>query len=59
MARDIYPVPVQGRDAYQVIVDTLKKVDEMGYSTILLVRGGGSIEDLWNFNEEALARCIL
>lgn len=58
VARDIYPVPVQGRDAYQVIVDTLKKVDEMGYSTILLVRGGGSIEDLWNFNEEALARCI-
>ena len=58
VARDIYPVPVQGRDAYQVSVDTLKKVDEMGYSTILLVRGGGSIEDLWNFNEEALARCI-
>lgn len=56
--RDIYPVPVQGRDAYKYIVETLRQVDKLGYSTILLVRGGGSIEDLWNFNEEALARCI-
>ena len=56
--RDIYPVPVQGRDAYKYIVETLRQVDQLGYSTILLVRGGGSIEDLWNFNEEALARCI-
>lgn len=56
--RDIYPVLVQGRDAYKYIVETLRQVDQLGYSTILLVRGGGSIEDLWNFNEEALARCI-
>ena len=56
--RDIYPVPVQGRDAYKYIVETLSQIDQLGYSTILLVRGGGSIEDLWNFNEEALARCI-
>lgn len=56
--RDIYPVPVQGRDAYKYIVEALRQVDQLGYSTILLVRGGGSIEDLWNFNEEALARCI-
>lgn len=56
--RDIYPVPVQGRDAYKYIVETLRQVNQLGYSTILLVRGGGSIEDLWNFNEEALARCI-
>ena len=56
--RDIYPVPVQGRDAYKYIVETLSQIDQVGYSTILLVRGGGSIEDLWNFNEEALARCI-
>lgn len=56
--RDIYPVPVQGRDAYKYIVETLSQIDQLGYSTILLVRGGGSIEDLWNFNEEVLARCI-
>lgn len=56
--RDIYPVPVQGRDAYKYIIETLRQVDQLRYSTILLVRGGGSIEDLWNFNEEALARCI-
>ena len=56
--RDIYPVPVQGRDAYKYIVETLRQVDQLGYSTILLVRGGGSIEELWNFNEEALAEEI-
>lgn len=56
--RDIYPVPVQGNNAYIEIIKRLKLVDQMHYSTILLVRGGGSIEDLWNFNEEALARCI-
>lgn len=56
--RDIYPVPVQGNNAYVEIIKKLELVDQMHYSTILLVRGGGSIEDLWNFNEEALARCI-
>lgn len=56
--RDIFPVPVQGNNAYIEIINKLKLVDQMHYSTILLVRGGGSIEDLWNFNEEALARCI-
>lgn len=56
--RDIYPVPVQGNNAYIEIIKRLELVDQMHYSTILLVRGGGSIEDLWNFNEEALARCI-
>lgn len=56
--RDIFPIPVQGHNAYIEIIKRLKQVDQMHYSTILLVRGGGSIEDLWNFNEEPLARCI-
>lgn len=56
--RDIYPIPVQGNGAYKEIIRCLNEVDQMNYSVILLVRGGGSIEDLWNFNEEELARCI-
>lgn len=54
----VFPIPVQGKNAYIQIIETLKKVDTLGFDTIILARGGGSIEDLWNFNEEALARCI-
>ena len=54
----VFPIPVQGNGAYLHIVDTLNYVDQIGFDTIILARGGGSIEDLWNFNEEALARCI-
>lgn len=54
----VFPIPVQGKNAYLDIIDTLNHVDQIGFDTIILARGGGSIEDLWNFNEEALARCI-
>lgn len=54
----VFPIPVQGQNAYLKIIETLKQVDELGFDTIILARGGGSIEDLWNFNEESLARCI-
>ena len=54
----IFPIPVQGKDAYFKIISTLKFVDELHFNTIILARGGGSLEDLWNFNEEALARTI-
>jgi exodeoxyribonuclease VII large subunit len=55
----IYPVPVQGADAAPAIVEAIgyfnreKKVDVM-----IIGRGGGSLEDLWAFNEEAVARAI-
>lgn len=54
----IFPIPVQGKNIYVEIVKTLKYVDSLGFSTIIIARGGGSIENLWNFNEEALARTI-
>ncbi|MEG0365635.1 MAG: exodeoxyribonuclease VII large subunit [Coprobacillus sp.] len=54
----VFPIPVQGKDAFVEIIDVLRKVDEIGFDTVLLVRGGGSIEDLWNFNEELLVRCV-
>ncbi len=54
----IFPIPVQGKGAYLEIEKTLKYVDTLNFSTIILGRGGGSIEDLWNFNEESLARTI-
>lgn len=54
----IFPIPVQGKNAYLQIIEMLEYVDTIGFDTIILARGGGDIEQLWNFNEEALARCI-
>lgn len=54
----VFPIPVQGKDAYKEIVKTLKYVDTLMFDTIIIGRGGGSLEDLWNFNEELLARTI-
>lgn len=56
---DILPVPVQGREAPPAIVAMLKKASASArYDVLLLTRGGGSLEDLWAFNEEAVARAI-
>ena len=54
----VFPIPVQGKDAYLEIIRTLRYVDTLGFSEIIIARGGGSLEDLWNFNEEGLARAI-
>jgi exodeoxyribonuclease VII large subunit len=54
-----YPVPVQGADAPAAIVKALHRFSEArDVDTLLLVRGGGSIEDLWAFNDEHVARAI-
>ena len=55
----VYPVPVQGAGAARRIAQMLEKASERAdCDVLLLVRGGGSIEDLWQFNEEFLARAI-
>ncbi len=53
-----YPTPVQGREAAPKILEALMQAEQGGHEVILLVRGGGSIEDLWCFNDETLARYI-
>lgn len=55
----IYPTHVQGEHAIVEIVEAIKKANaEKRVDVIILGRGGGSIEDLWAFNEEAVARAI-
>ena len=55
----IYPTHVQGECAVPEIVEALKIANkEKRVDVIILGRGGGSIEDLWAFNEEAVARAI-
>lgn len=53
-----YPVLVQGKDSVPQILHALDVMDKEHVDVILLVRGGGSIEDLWSFNDELLARKI-
>lgn len=54
----LYPAQVQGDGAAATIVRGIKKLDALGVDTIIVGRGGGSIEDLWAFNEEVVARAI-
>ncbi len=55
----VYPAPVQGREAAAQLCDALAlAIARAEVDTLLLVRGGGSLEDLWSFNDEALARAI-
>lgn len=55
----VYPVPVQGEGAAQRIAQMLATANSRAEcDVLLLVRGGGSIEDLWQFNEEVVARAI-
>jgi len=56
----IYPAPVQGRDAGAKLAEAVHRAGVRAEcDVLLLVRGGGSIEDLWAFNDETLARTIV
>lgn len=55
----IYPSEVQGLNAPQQLIQALTKAKQDGLSDVLIIaRGGGSLEDLWAFNNETLARAI-
>lgn len=54
----LYPALVQGDGAKASIVKGIHALDALGVDTIIVGRGGGSIEDLWPFNEEVVARAI-
>lgn len=55
----LYGVPVQGDEAAPAIVKALKAANEHGWAEVVIAgRGGGSLEDLWAFNEETVARAI-
>ena len=54
----LYPEQVQGDGAAETIVRGIETLDRYGVDTIIIGRGGGSIEDLWAFNEEKVARAI-
>ena len=53
-----YSALVQGNESAGQIINALSRADNNHHDVILLVRGGGSIEDLWSFNDETLARTI-
>ncbi|MEP6938807.1 MAG: exodeoxyribonuclease VII large subunit [Rudaea sp.] len=56
---DVLPVPVQGKDAPPAIIAMLDAASRAGrHDVLLLTRGGGSLEDLWAFNDEGVARAI-
>lgn len=54
----LYPALVQGEGAAESIVNGIHALDAMGLDVLIVGRGGGSIEDLWAFNEEIVARAV-
>lgn len=55
---DFYPVAVQGKHAISEILSAIKKTQEKKYDSVVLIRGGGSLEDLSAFNDESVTRAI-
>nr|WP_024309241.1 exodeoxyribonuclease VII large subunit [Pseudomonas sp. P818] len=55
---NLIPTAVQGREATAQIVRALQRADGQGFDALILARGGGSLEDLWCFNEESVARAV-
>lgn len=54
----LFPAVVQGEKAAPAIIRQLQRIDNMDFDTLIVGRGGGSIEDLWAFNDENLARTV-
>ena len=54
----LYPAIVQGEQAVSSIVNGIRALERLGVDVMIVGRGGGSIEDLWAFNEEAVAQAV-
>lgn len=54
----LFPTLVQGNKAYLDIIDKIKIADKQNLDVLIIARGGGSIEELWNFNHEELVRAV-
>ena len=54
----LYPAMVQGEGAADSIVEGIRRLDVLNLDVLIVGRGGGSIEDLWAFNDERVARAI-
>lgn len=54
----LYPAIVQGEAAAPSIINGIRALEKLGVDVMIVGRGGGSIEDLWAFNEEAVARAV-
>ncbi len=54
----LYPAQVQGDGAAESIVNGIHALERLGVDAMIIGRGGGSIEDLWAFNEEIVARAV-
>lgn len=54
----LYPAKVQGEGAAQTVIEGIHYFEQTDVDTIIIGRGGGSVEDLWCFNDEVLARVI-
>lgn len=54
----LYPAKVQGEGACYTICEGIRALDKMNLDVLIVGRGGGSIEDLWAFNEECVARAV-
>lgn len=54
----LIPTAVQGREATAQIIRALRLADSQSFDALILARGGGSLEDLWCFNEESVARAV-
>lgn len=54
----LFPSSVQGASATSQLISQIKRADSFGFDVLIIARGGGSIEDLWCFNDEKLARIV-
>ena len=59
IALTVFGVKVQGEGSAEEVADAIAEMGKKDFDVLLVVRGGGSLEDLWSFNEEIVARAVV